>query len=339
LLAGAAGIAAMVAAAAAWAGTIVGAPRGDVLRGSPRSDKIYGRAGNDRLYGYGGNDLLVGGPGADLLACGSGRDVATADAKDTVRLDCEVVRGRPKASPPPPAPSGDRVYVALGDSISAGVGSSSLSKGWVTLYFGYLASIGSVTKVHNLAIPGYTTTTLRRLAVPRAVSVIDGPHDTVRVTVNIGGNDLCDSANAPECPIGGNLRAILTTLNEALARDPGDESIQIMEMYNPSVGLARERASRTYLLGSDLRVDCSGAGNAIGLNDLLRCIALQNNAVPVDVLPVFDAAGARFLAEDHLHPNDAGHRAIAEAFGGSRGLADAGASEARMPRRPAPGQQ
>lgn len=55
--AAAAGVAivAMVAAGAAWAGTIIGTPKGDVLRGSPLNDKIYGKAGNDLLYGYGGN--------------------------------------------------------------------------------------------------------------------------------------------------------------------------------------------------------------------------------------------------------------------------------------------
>lgn len=31
----------------------------------------------------------------------------------------------------------------------------------------------------------------------------------------------------------------------------------------------------------------------------------------------FDAAGATFLDIDHLHPNDAGHLAIARAFGGA----------------------
>ena len=129
------------------------------------------------------------------------------------------------------------------------MGASTLSKGWVSLYFGYLASTGSVTRLHNFGIPGYTTADLRRVQLPRALSVIDGSHDTVRVTINIGFNDRCESANAPACPIGGNLRAILTTLNAALARDPGDESIQIMEMFNPYVGLAGEGAYRAYLLG------------------------------------------------------------------------------------------
>jgi hypothetical protein len=88
----------MLAAGVAWAGTIVGTPKGDVLRGSPLNDKLYGKAGNDRLYGYGGNDLLVGGPGTDLLACGPGRDVAIADSKDKVGTDCEATSLRMEAA-------------------------------------------------------------------------------------------------------------------------------------------------------------------------------------------------------------------------------------------------
>ncbi len=317
-------VAAMLAAGVAWAGTIVGTPKGDVLRGSPLNDKIYGKAGNDRLYGSGGNDLLVGGPGADLLACGAGRDVAIADKKDRVRKDCEVVKGLPKPLPPPlppPPPPSDNsggLYIALGASTAAGIGASVPSKAWVNLYFGYLVSNGSgVARLENLARAGDTTTDLRTRQVPGAVSLIDGSSDTLRVTIGIGRNDLCDNANDPGCPVGDNLRAIFTTLNEALARDPGDETIQIMEFYNSDIATENESATRTYLLGSDLKVDCSGTGSALGLNDLIHCIALEKNALPVDVLPVFDAAGVSFLADDHFHPNDAGHLAIARAFGGA----------------------
>jgi hypothetical protein len=71
------------------------------------------------------------------------------------------------------------------------------------------------------------------------------------------------------------------------------------------------------LLGSDGKIDCSGSGAALGLNDLIHCISIGQGAKPIDVLPIFDAAGEAFLASDHLHPNDAGHLAIAKAFGGA----------------------
>lgn len=310
-------LAALLAAGVAWATTIVGTAKGDVLRGSAHADRLFGRAGNDRLYGRGGDDLLVGGTGADLLACGAGHDVAVADENDTL-TGCEVVKGLPKAPPPPPpppSPDKDRLYIALGASVSAGTGSSATP--WVSLYFGYLASTIGVTRLHNLADFGATSAMLRAGQLTRAVALIDAPSDAVRVTIDIGRNDPCEFANEPGCQFADNLRAILTTLNGALGRDPGDETIQVMEYYNPDIALPGESATRAYLLGSDLKVDCSGTGGALGLNDLIHCIALEKGALPVDVLPIFDAAGERFLADDHRHPNDAGHRAIAEAFGGA----------------------
>jgi lysophospholipase L1-like esterase len=304
---------------------IVGTSKGDVLRGSAHADKIYGNAGNDRLYGYAGNDLLVGGPGADVLICGPGRDVAHADTSDTVK-GCEVVKGLPKAPPPPPAspPPDDRgLYIALGTSISAGVGASSTAKSWVSLYFGYLSSNGSgVTRVWNLGQPAVTSDQIRRGQVSRAVELIDLPSDTLRVTIDAGSNDIlnlpsCDRPNDSACPFAGNVRTILRTLKDALARDPGDETIQVLEYYNWEIGTGKEGENRARLLGDDLRVDCAATGPALGLNDLIHCIALEENAVPVDVLPAFDAGGPAFLDIDHLHPSNAGYLAIAKAFGGA----------------------
>lgn len=323
LVAAAAGIAivAMVTAGIAFGMTVVGTPKSETLKGSPHADRIYGKAGNDRLYGYGGNDVLVGGAGTDLLVCGSGHDVAIADANDTIK-GCEVVKGRPAQPPPPPAdPVG--LYVALGDSLSTGFGASTPSKGWVNLYFGYLASNGSgVTKLTDVARELATTDDLRRIDLARAVANIDLPSDTLRVTIDIGRNDIkynqaCDHANDLGCPIAENLRAILKTLNAELARDPGPETIQIMEYFNVQIATPEESAYRLRLLGDDLRIDCSRTGRALGLNDLIHCIALEQNAIPVDVLPAFDAGGIAFLSSDHIHPNDAGYLAIAQAFGGA----------------------
>jgi lysophospholipase L1-like esterase len=304
---------------AAWAGTIVGTPKGETLKGSPRNDKIYGKAGNDRLYGYAGNDLLVGGPGADVLACGAGRDVAVADANDKIS-GCEVVKGLPAPPPPPPPPpppAKGGLYVALGDSVSSGI---NVSVPWVSLYFDHLRSSGTgVTSLLNVALAGATSNVLLELELPKALTAIDAADDAIRVTISIGRNDQgpgCDLPNDATCPTGRNLRTLLRTLNAALARDPGDETIQIMEYYNYEIQTPREAAARVWLLGDDLKIDCSATGPAVGLNDLIHCIALEEHAIPVDVLPIFDAGGLAFLDADHRHPSDAGNHAIAQAFGG-----------------------
>jgi lysophospholipase L1-like esterase len=215
------------------------------------------------------------------------------------------------------------LYVALGDSITAGSGASSPLKSFVQLYYGYLQSNGSgVTDLVNLSRSGATSTNLQQERLEPAVAAINASSDTKAVTIDIGINDItfdpnCPTANASTCPFAGNLRAILTALNNALATDPGDETVQVMEYYNPGIGTPRESATRELLLGSDGKIDCSGTGAALGLNDLIHCIGIEQGAKPIDVLPIFDAAGETFLAPDHSHPNDAGHLAIAKAFGGA----------------------
>jgi lysophospholipase L1-like esterase len=230
------------------------------------------------------------------------------------------------------------LYVALGDSIAAGLGASSLFKSYVQLYYGYLQSSGSgVTELLNPSRPGATSTDLRNQQLGSAAAVINQSSDTKAVTIDIGLNDLlrdpkCPTANAPTCAFAANLRAILAALNEVLATDAGDETVQVMENYNPDIGTPNESARREQLIGSDAKIDCSGIGGALGLNDLIHCISIEQGAKPIDVLPIFDAAGEAFLDLDHLHPNDAGHLAIAKAFGGAATPAAPPAPPCKVPK-------
>jgi lysophospholipase L1-like esterase len=214
-------------------------------------------------------------------------------------------------------------YIALGDSIAFGRGAINYSKSYVQLHFGYLQSIGTgVTEVLNTATPGYGTKQLIDEQLPRALAVVNSAKSVTAVTINIGINDVplgkpCADASSAACPWAADLRGILKSLSTALAaHDPGVK-IQVMEYFNAAVGTSFESVVRLELLGSDLKVDCAGTGAALGLNDLIHCVALQEGAVPVDVMPAFDAAGTSYIASDGVHPNDAGHLAIAKAFGGA----------------------
>jgi hypothetical protein len=212
-------------------------------------------------------------------------------------------------------------YIALGDSITAGNGASTPLKSFVQLHFGYLQSNGSgVTAVLNLGKPGAGTSDLIKDQLPVALAVINSSTPVKAVTIDIGINDpldTCAETRSAVCPYAAGLRMILEHLNAALAsRDPGVK-IQVMEYYNAAVGTPLESDTRAYLLGRDLKIDCTGRGAALGLNDLIHCSALVEGAVPVDVLPLFDAAGAAYIAADGIQPNDAGHLAIAKAFEGT----------------------
>src|SRR6476661_9020082 len=176
------------------------------------------------------------------------------------------------------------LYVALGDSIAAGFGATTRTKSYVELYYGYLQSNGSgVTEVLNLSLAGATAADLKDTKLGPAVAAINAPSDTKAITVDIGLNDIlrdpnCPTANASTCPFADNLRAVLTALNTALSSDPGGATVQANEYYNPAIGTPNASATRQLLLGSDGKIDCSGTGATLGLNDLIHCISIEQRA-------------------------------------------------------------
>jgi hypothetical protein len=138
------------------------------------------------------------------------------------------------------------------------------------------------------------------------------------VTIDIGINDgwACPGTyDNPDCPFAANFTEALDQLNAALAADPGDEQLELMEYYNPAsgTGTPEEQTTADRWLGTDRVIDCSGRGDELGLNDLIACIAVRKGGVPVDVYPTFAAHGQAYMG-DSVHPNDMGHAAIASLF-------------------------
>lgn len=74
----------VIAAGGAWAATIAGTHGADLLVGRAGPDVVSAGRGNDRI--------TVEHDGArDFVRCGPGRDIVTADARDRVARDCEIV--------------------------------------------------------------------------------------------------------------------------------------------------------------------------------------------------------------------------------------------------------
>ena len=223
-------------------------------------------------------------------------------------------------APPPPPPN---IYVALGDSVSVGVGTTPGS-GFVERYFAHLQdpANGGLDELHNLARSGEASGSMRNPGgqLDAASALIGAPSDTKVVTLGVGANDglsgQCPGGfNTPPCPFSANYTAIVQALQAALAGDPGDETFQVMEYYNPASATsnANEGLFDFALLGGDAKVDCAASGAALGLNDLIRCVGGQHGAAPVDVYPTFKAGGQSLIA-DGVHPNDTGHAYIACLF-------------------------
>jgi len=235
----------------------------------------------------------------------------------------------------------ERVYLALGDSLAAGVGATVPDRvGYVPHLAGFFhgAAHGGASSTVTVALPGATSASFigsGRLA--QAVAVIDGGSDIVVVTLDIGGNDLlgllgpgqpcANDLASPTCQaaIAAALSGFATTfptilgaLTAALARDPGEEQLLVATYYNPMSGTGSplEAALDRVLLGADGKIDCGGNPTQPGLNDLIACIAVQHGARVADVYPLFAGKGAELthIRTGDTHPTNAGHAAIATAF-------------------------
>ena len=227
------------------------------------------------------------------------------------------------------------VYLALGDSLSEGIGASDQEEtSFVALVH---EALGSDVELMNFGVAGDTSQDLIDEQLDRATDEIttrnsdaDPDNDVAVVSLEIGGNDLLEiffklvlpgtcpnvemGLSNPECvqqvretldTYGPNLDEILTRLREA---DP-DMPIFLLTLYNPFSG------GNAML---DELVDLALEGRADtpfpeGLHDIVREQAEAHDAQLVEVYPQFEGKSREYIAMDLIHPNDTGYRVIADA--------------------------
>jgi lysophospholipase L1-like esterase len=260
-----------------------------------------------------------------LLGCSSSGGQASSGAPS----------GTPSPSEPPPpsAPAvTDPTYLALGDSVAAGVGADDPARGgYVPVLAGLLSdrlgcddggAAGCPVQVRNLAVPGATTTTLLRDQLPAALDALRTDGDVRLVTVTVGGNDVfapilqacAQSPEAPSCAEA--VRAAIVGVDQGVDRllaeltgagGPGT-TVAVMTYYDP---LPACRLAPLQPLAEQV---LEGTGGEDGLNDVLRARAEEHGAVVVETADRLSAPADFVGGLDCLHPSSSGHARIAEAF-------------------------
>jgi len=215
----------------------------------------------------------------------------------------------------PPA-SDTPVFLALGDSIAAGEGASDpAATGFIPLVAEALRErFGEGVTLASLAVPGHTTQALIDEQLPTALDLL-ATGDVMLVAVVIGGNDLQQYAAdpdcvtdpaSPDCPLEDGLLEVesrLATILGALHEAAPETAIVVLAYPNLFSG-----TGHVYQRQAEIAFDL--------LDGVIVSVARRYDAVVADARRSFDGAGHEL---SHLrdptpdaHPNDKGHRVIAE---------------------------
>ena len=238
--------------------------------------------------------------------------------------------------------TGPGLYIALGDSLSEGVGATDRdATGFVPLVH---KGLGERWQLINFGRSGDTSNDLlNRGFLDATVALIqyrngddDSDNDAKLVTLGIGGNDLLAMVNElvlsgicpsveeslakPECVdslretldrFGPNLAIALDRLIEA---GPGVH-IVVMTVYNPISGFSGFPGVRD--MAQVVEMALEGLPNTPfpeGLNDIIRGEVEERGLILVDWHPLFEGKANEYIARDFIHPNDIGYEVMAAAI-------------------------
>jgi lysophospholipase L1-like esterase len=182
------------------------------------------------------------------------------------------------------------VFVALGDSITVGMGDPVPEGGWRG-WAALLAASLHQPVMHNLATLGAQAADVERLQLPAAISlrpdvasVVVGINDTLR-----GNFDPQRTGAAVARTVAG-LRAAGAQVLTMRLPDPG-------QMFGLPKSLARPLARRMR-----------------AVNEAVDQVALRHGTLHLDVAGDPATYERRYWSVDRLHPNERGHRLIACRF-------------------------
>lgn len=216
-------------------------------------------------------------------------------------------------------------YVALGDSVDFGSGSST-GAGWVVPFNGFLSSpsvFSAPVELVNLAVPGAETKDVDQDQLAAAVAAASA-HSPVVVSLGGGGNDLRHFIVSPAAhaclQVQSCLARINALLNEAeqrvdlalkkLREAAPNATILVRTQYNPLRGTGCAAPDLVALGDASLEALPGSVIMGGGLNWRLRAAAARQGAKVIELFFLFASFGDSALVGDCIHPNDFGYSLI-----------------------------
>lgn len=201
------------------------------------------------------------------------------------------------------------LYIALGDSIAAGIGASlPAERGYPALVQAFLAHhAGATVPYENLAVPGETAETfLTAGQAERFTASVERARANglpiAAVTVTLGGNELLNLRDSGVTDRQAGLDAFTSAYDAALA------------LVRQTVGPEVPVVVTTYydLTDGDPALQGTDAWWIERFNGVIRDTASRHGAAVADVAPAFAGRIVELtLAPVDVHPSNAGHAAIA----------------------------
>ncbi len=235
-------------------------------------------------------------------------------------LACDDGNGDSSTVTPSPLPEvvSGGIYLALGDSIAAGTGSSDAdTTSSVALVTEALRSrFGEELELRSLAEGGDTTEDLIAEQLPAALELLSEGNVRV-VTVTISGNDLQQYSLAPACvvdpsdpacPLEDGLLEVERRLDRILSdlKAAGPDATIVIQAYPDLFSGTGHELARSAEIAFGL------------LNGVIVAVAERQDVLLADPRRAFQGKGGDFGhildPTPDFHPNDDGHRAIADAF-------------------------
>lgn len=262
----------------------------------------------------------------------------TPDASPTpVPMDSEEPAATSAAASARPSPSAGPggAYLALGDSITFGIGVPRPQRnGYVARVADALSDADSRPQIGStrvFAVPGETAAGFldRRLDdVERAIQEL-GPRVQL-VIIGLGANEILRARRDPACVAdrsadecravvdaaaelaASSLDAVVVGVQSALEEAGSDAEVLLLAYYNPDP----DALAVVSVAGSDGTVGCDPLEQQPGLNDRIACVADERAIGLVDLYDAFlgrEDELTRFRAGD-VHPNAKGYQVIADSI-------------------------